>query len=221
MSKLRLAESFVSINGEGTHAGELAVFLRFCGCNLNCAFCDTKWANQEDTPYTEKTVEELVQLVQETRIQCVTLTGGEPLLQPGIDALIGALAALGYRVEIETNGSIPIKPFTDLAFRPRITMDYKLPGSGMESQMRIENFYCLHKEDAVKFVVGSQEDMARAYQIIRENALTARCTVFFSPVFGAIEPAEIVEFLKAHQLNGVRLQLQLHKYIWDPTQRGV
>ncbi len=221
MEKLKLAESFISINGEGTHAGELAVFLRFCGCNLHCSFCDTQWANETDTPYAEKAVEELVQIVQDTHIRNVTLTGGEPLLQPHVDQLIISLGALGYAVEIETNGSVPVEPFTTLAFRPRITMDYKLPCSGMEKFMLTENFYCLNKADAVKFVVGSREDMERARTIIREHALTARCSVFFSPVFGKIEPAAIVEFLKEFRMNGVRLQLQLHKYIWDPQQRGV
>lgn len=221
MKQLSLAESFVSINGEGTHAGELSVFLRFCGCNLQCGFCDTSWANAPDTPCEKKTVEELVQLVQNTHIRSVTLTGGEPLLQPDIDQLIIALGALGYRVEIETNGSVPLQPFTSLAFRPLITMDYKLPYSGMEAFMLSENFRCLQKQDAVKFVIGDKNDMERAYTVIQEHALTSQCSVFFSPVFGCIDPADMVEFLKEHRLNGVRLQLQLHKYIWDPQKRGV
>lgn len=221
MNRLKLAESFVSINGEGQYAGELSVFLRFSGCNLHCSFCDTAWANTADASYEEKTVEELVQIVQETHIRSVTMTGGEPLIQPDMDQLIIALGALGYRVEIETNGSVPIKPFTTLAFRPIITMDYKLPKSGMEEHMLKENFYCLNKKDTVKFVVGDKSDMERAYTVIREHALTARCNVFFSPVFGSMEPAEIVEFMKERKMNGVRLQLQLHKYIWDPQTRGV
>ena len=151
----------------------------------------------------------------------MTLTGGEPLLQPGIDELITALGALGYRVEIETNGSVSLQPFASLSFRPCFTMDYKLPGSGMEQTMLPENFSLLRSRDAVKFVAGSRADLERALEIIRKYGLIDRCTVFFSPVFGSIEPAEIVEFLKEHTLNGVRLQLQLHKFIWDPLQRGV
>ena len=154
-------------------------------------------------------------------MQNVTLTGGEPLLQPGIGELITALGALGYRVEIETNGSVSLQPFAGLSFRPCFTMDYKLPGSGMEAAMRPENFALLRNQDAVKFVVGSHADLERALEVIRQYALPAKCTVFFSPVFGSIEPAEIVEFLKQHTLNQIRLQLQLHKLIWDPQKRGV
>lgn len=106
MTQFSLAEAFVSINGEGTRAGELAVFLRFCGCNLACSFCDTTWANQPDVPSKQVTAEELVAYVQKTGVRNVTLTGGEPLLQPGIEILITELCALGYQVEIETNGSV-------------------------------------------------------------------------------------------------------------------
>lgn len=221
MNQFTVAETFVSINGEGVNAGALAVFIRFCGCNLSCSFCDTKWANQEDTPAQNMTAEQLVQYVQSTGIHRVTLTGGEPLLQPGIEELITALSALGYRVEIETNGSVPLEPFASLSFRPSFTMDYKLPGSGMESYMLMDNFPLLNNKDTVKFVVGDKDDLERAREVIRQYALTARCTVFLSPAFGSIEPAEIVDFLKEHTLNGVRLQLQLHKYIWDPQARGV
>ena len=221
MSQLAVVEKFVSINGEGTDAGELAVFLRFRGCNLQCSFCDTKWANTADVPAEMMETEQLVEYVRSTGIQSVTLTGGEPLLQTGIENLITALGALGYRVEIETNGSVSLAPFAALGFRPCFTMDYKLPGSGMEAAMLSENFACLRERDTVKFVVGSQEDLERAMAVVRQYALTAKCHVFFSPVFGKIEPADIVEFLKKHTLVGVRLQLQLHKYIWDPQKRGV
>lgn len=216
-----LAETYVSINGEGVYAGELTTFLRFPGCNLNCSFCDTQWANQPDTPSKEYTLQQLTQYIQDTGIHNVTMTGGEPLLQPGISELITSLGALGYRVEIETNGSVPLDEFAALSFRPHFTMDYKLPVSGMEDNMHTENFKLLHSRDTVKFVVGNRDDMDRANAIIHEYALTARCHVFFSPVYQAIEPAAIVDYMKEYKLNGVRLQLQLHKYIWDPEQRGV
>ena len=186
MNRLAVVEKFVSINGEGTHAGELAVFLRFRGCNLNCGFCDTKWANAADAPATEESAEELVEYVRQTGVQNVTLTGGEPLLQPHIGELITALGARGYRVESETNGSVALEPFAALAFRPCFTMDYKLPDSSMESAMKPENFDLLRSQDAVKFVVGSRSDLNRALEVIRQYALTAKCTVFFCPVVGAI-----------------------------------
>ena len=148
MNSYAVAEKFVSINGEGKHAGELAVFLRFRGCNLACGFCDTKWANTAAAPAVRMTTDELVAYVRETGVRNVTLTGGEPLLQPGIDELITALGALGYRVEIETNGSVSLQPFASLSFRPCFTMDYKLPGSGMEQTMLPENFSLLRRTGA-------------------------------------------------------------------------
>lgn len=221
MYSLSLAEKFVSINGEGRRAGELAVFLRFCGCNLNCSFCDTRWANSDDITAESMTEKQLVDYVLSTGIQNVTLTGGEPLLQKNIADFIAALDAHGLSVEIETNGSIPLQPFAPFPANTSITMDYKLPGSGMEPFMCLENFSYLTKKDTVKFVVGDRTDLEQAAQIICRFDLTSRCCVYFSPVFGKIHPDTIVSFMKERLLNQVRLQLQLHKYIWDPAQRGV
>ncbi len=217
----KVAEIFSSINGEGIRAGELSVFIRLCGCNLHCSYCDTSWANQPDTPFKPMTALQILQAAKETGIRNITLTGGEPLLAPGIAELIFLLSESGFSVEIETNGSIEIIGLCQLPVRPFFTVDYKLPGSGMEKHMCVKNFSYLSKEDTVKFVAGSVEDLEKALKIIRTYALTEKCHVYFSPVFGKINPAEIVEFMKTHMLNGVRLQLQLHKFIWDPMQRGV
>lgn len=217
----KVAEIFSSINGEGTRAGELAVFVRFRGCNLNCSYCDTSWVNQPDTPFTPMDKEEILGAVMETGIRNVTLTGGEPLLVPGVEEVIEILGRNGLSVEIETNGSIDLLPFDVINHRPLFTMDYKLPGSGMEDKMNLRNFELLKKNDTVKFVAGSEKDLERAAEIIRTYSLTERCHVYFSPVFGRIAPADIVEFMKKNKLNGVRLQLQLHKFIWDPMARGV
>ena len=127
----------------------------------------------------------------------------------------------GNRVEIETNGSVLLEPFAKSSFRPVFTMDYKLPDSGMERYMNRKNFAVLNGDDTVKFVAGSKNDLRRALEIIRQYQLTERCHVYFSPVFGMIEPSDIVAFMTEHGLNGVRLQLQLHKFIWDPNKRGV
>lgn len=217
----QVVEIFSSINGEGTRAGELAVFVRFRGCNLNCSYCDTSWANRCDTPFTLMTGDDIIKTVLETGIRNVTLTGGEPLLVSGIGELIEELGSRGLSVEIETNGSVFLGNFCALSHRSFFTMDYKLPDSGMEDKMELRNFGLLRKEDTVKFVAGSTNDLRRALEIIRSYSLTDRCHVYFSPVFGSIDPADIVEFMKKNQLNGVRLQLQLHKFIWDPTERGV
>lgn len=148
--KYPVVEQFVSINGEGTKAGELAVFIRFKGCNLNCSYCDTQWANRQDTPAVEKTAAELVADVCRTGIDNVTMTGGEPLLQTELAGLIKELLSAGKAVEIETNGSVSlenvraqVKHLTQerqSMERLSMTMDYKLAGSGMETFMRLQNF---------------------------------------------------------------------------------
>lgn len=221
MCVFSVAETFVSINGEGIKAGELAVFLRFCKCNLSCSFCDTRWANSNDTPTQQMTTKQLTDYVKSTGVKNVTLTGGEPLLQENIAELITELSKLGLEIEIETNGSVSLADFTSLPIRPRFTMDYKLPGSGMEEFMCLENFSYLTSNDTVKFVVGDLHDLERAADIIRTFDLTSLCHIYLSPVFGKIQPDTIVNFMKEHTLNQVRLQLQLHKYIWDPNKRGV
>ena len=220
---MKVVELFTSINGEGTRAGELAVFVRFQGCNLRCSYCDTMWANERDCAYTELTPAEITDRILATGIRNVTLTGGEPLLQPKLTKLLQALAAHPQlRVEIETNGAVSLAPFgIEAPWRPVVTMDYKLPSSGWEQAMVTENFSLLEAADTVKFVSGSLADLERARDIIEQYDLTHRCHVYLSPIFGAIEPVAMVEFMKQHRLNDVRLQIQIHKVIWDPQKRGV
>ena len=219
---MRVAEKFISINGEGVRAGELAVFVRFQGCNLRCHYCDTKWALAKDCPYEEMSPEQIHAYTKRTGIKNVTLTGGEPLLHKDMDRLLAILLAdEDLRVEIETNGAVDLKKFCACPGRPVFTMDYKLPSSGFERTMVLDNFELLSKDDTVKFVSGSTEDLERAYEIIREYDLLRKCHVYFSPVFGDIEPAEIVSFMMDHKLNEARLQIQMHKVIWDPDKRGV
>ena len=218
---LPVVEKFISINGEGAHAGELAAFIRFRGCNLSCSYCDTCWANTENAPAEYETIEELAAWVAETGIHNVTLTGGEPLLQKECGALAELLIKNGCRVEIETNGSISLERLASSEYRPVFTMDYKLPSSGMEEFMCVDNFRLLGCHDTVKFVSGSIADLEKAAELIDKYRLTERCHVFISPVFGEIDPADIVDFMEEHKMNGVRLQLQLHKFIWEPTRRGV
>lgn len=219
--RYEVVERFLSINGEGAHAGELAAFIRFKGCNLNCSYCDTSWANQSDAPFTAADADALCAWVRDSGVKNVTLTGGEPLLQENVNELIDRLLKQGSRVEIETNGSVDLSPFIGESSRPVFTMDYKLPSSGMEGAMCVENFALLNAHDSVKFVVGSTEDLERAYEIITEYLTDAPCHIFLSPVFGQIDPARMVEFMQERSLTQVRLQLQLHKFIWDPEKRGV
>ena len=219
---MRVAEKFISINGEGVRAGELAVFVRFQGCNLACHYCDTKWALAKDCPCEEMSPEQIHAYIKSTGIKNVTLTGGEPLLHKDMDWLLAILLAdQDLRVEIETNGAVNLRKFCACPGRPVFTMDYKLPSSGYEKSMVLSNFELLSPDDTVKFVSGSTEDLEKAYQIIQEYDLLRKCHVYFSPVFGDIEPVEIVNFMMDHKLNEARLQIQMHKVIWHPDKRGV
>lgn len=218
--KYKVVEKFISINGEGSRAGQLAAFIRFPYCNLNCSYCDTKYANGNDAKYDLLTCEEILNYLKENKVINVTLTGGEPLLQNDIKDLIEQLINYGYSVEIETNGSIDISPFINDK-RPIFTLDYKLPSSNMENHMNLDNYQYLNKNDVIKFVIGNIEDLNKAKFIINKYNLLDNVKVYFSPVFGKIDPKEIVDYMIKHHLNKVNLQLQLHKFIWDVNQRGV
>ena len=225
-----VVERFTSVNGEGTHAGRLAAFIRFRGCSLACSYCDTVWANRGDTPTEMLGIRDIVSFVEASPASCVTLTGGEPLMQEGIDRLLEALLADPSRyVEIETNGAVPLEYFA--ALRQRLvgmaperlsfTMDCKLPSSGMDDQMQPDNYAVLDARDTVKFVIGDEGDLTAALRTIDQHNLQERCQVYLSPVFGQMDPARIVEFMQEHGLDRTTLQLQLHKIIWPHVDRGV
>ena len=219
---LQVVEKFVSINGEGRRCGQLATFIRFAGCNLNCGYCDTAWANDRKVAFDPMTAEEVYAYIKETQVTNVTLTGGEPLLQQDMGELLELLSQdPELYVEIETNGSVLLSKFSDLENPPSFTMDYKLPSSGMERMMALENFDHLTEKDTVKFVSGSMEDLEKARELINKYKLTEKTSIFISPVFGDIKLESIVDFMKDNQMNGVNMQVQLHKIIWDPNERGV
>ncbi len=222
MAKYKVVEKFISINGESKAAGELACFIRFGGCNLCCSYCDTKWANKEDACYEEMTGEAIYDYVKATGLNNVTLTGGEPLLQENIGELIRHLSSdKSIRVEIETNGSISIRKYLHFAENVTFTLDYKLPGSGMDKYMCMENYEILRPVDTVKFVVSDRTDLDVAKEIIEKYKLTDRVTVYLSSAFSQIEPADIVDYMIDNKMNKVKLQLQMHKYIWEPDRKGV
>lgn len=224
----RVVERFVSINGESRRAGELAVFIRFAGCNLNCSYCDTAWANERDVAAQEMTGRQILDYIESTGVTNVTFTGGEPLLQPDIIELIVDIISINKKVEVETNGAVNIEPLMDMARRLSIqnelsiTLDYKCPGSGMEAHMIMENYDYLRSCDTVKMVVGSRVDLDRAREVIETYDLLERgIAVYLSPVYGQIESREIVEYMIDNRMNGVTHQLQQHKIIWDPMTKGV
>ena len=166
------------------------------------------------------TVEEIVNIALEAKIKNITLTGGEPLIHSDVKNLIDSLLKHNFEVEIETNGSVSIVPFLDLK-GISFTLDYKCPSSLEEDKMNLDNYNYLTKGDCVKFVVGDLNDLKKALYIIEKYNLILKTNCLISPVFGKIEPKQIVEFLISNNLNEVRMQLQIHKFIWDPNLRGV
>ena len=216
---MKVIELFLSVNGEGLKSGELATFVRFAGCNLRCPYCDTKYS-YENPKYIEMSIDEIISKIESFKAHNVTLTGGEPLIQKDIDILIKKLSDKGYRVELETNGSVDISKYVGLK-GVVFTLDYKGPTSLMEDKMLLDNYKYLTKNDVVKFVCGSTKDLEKARDIIIKYKLDEITNPFLSPVFGEISLEGMVDFMKENNLNHVRLQLQIHKIIWDKDKRGV
>lgn len=228
MNEFRVAEKFVSINGESRRAGELAVFIRFVGCNLNCSYCDTAWAIPGDASHEIMSLEKLLEYADTSGVTNVTLTGGEPLLQKGIEDLTAELIGRNHKVEIETNGAVSIKGMKELSDSLNltdelsITLDYKCPSSLMENRMLMDNYDYLRSYDTVKFVVGNKADLDRAKEIIEKYRLREKgIMIYFSPVYGMLEYKEIVEYMIENKMNNIRFQLQQHKIVWNPDARGV
>ena len=212
-----VTEIFASIEGEGKRTGYMATFIRLTGCNLRCTYCDTKYSYGEENKVMSE--DEIIEEVARYPWKRITLTGGEPLLQ-NIDSLVHSLALKGYEVNIETNGSIPLlaKRYVKMFY----TMDWKCPSSGENNMMSLTNLTKLEKGDVLKFVVGNTEDLDEMRRIIREKPLLyLKPLIYVSPVFGEIEPKEIVQYIKDNALEDVCVQVQLHKVIWEPDERGV
>lgn len=211
---MKVCEIFASVQGESTYAGLPCVFVRLTGCNLRCSYCDTKYAYEEGR---EMSQDEIVEAVQGYGFKLVEITGGEPLLQPDALSIISRLIGLGFSVLIETNGSADISNVDE---RATIIMDVKTPGSGMSETFRKANFEHLKKSDELKFVITCRADYEWAKNVVTKFGLSDKCTVLFSPAYGMIQPADLSKWILEDKLP-VRLNLQLHKYIYHPDQRGV
>ena len=214
-----VCEIFSSIEGEGKRSGAPCTFVRFVGCNLRCAWCDTKYSYDRNDECRDMTPSQIAAIASDMRNRCVTLTGGEPLLN--IDfamSLAEKLIGRGMEVNFETNGSISLPRLADGRESVFYTMDWKCPSSGMTTSMVEDNLGVLREQDVLKFVVADERDMAEMKTVLDSHVVKAQ--VFVSPVFGAIKPSDIVRFVLENELD-VRVQLQLHKLIWNPDKRGV
>ena len=214
---MKLNEIFESIDGEGLRTGELVTFVRLTGCNLRCNYCDTKYAFTEGFSVD---VSYILNRIKQFGNRKVTITGGEPLIHNGIADLISSMH--DYDINIETNGSVDIKPYISLP-NVLLTMDYKTKSSGENGKMLTSNIPLLRETDVLKIVMR-KEDEDEVFDLLNER--TIKSYVYLSPVFGDYEPQELVTFLKRLKNCGVdvskvRVQVQLHKIIWSPDERGV
>lgn len=230
-SRLRINEIFLSIQGESTWAGCPCVFIRLAGCHLRCSYCDTAYAFTEGNWSDAKDV---IEEVCSHSVDLVQITGGEPLLQQAVHPLISQLCDLGKTVLIETSGACDISCCDSRAIR---ILDFKTPGSGEVDRNNWSNIKYLTKRDEVKFVITDKADYDWAKEIIQEHKLQDRCNaVLLSPVMEQVpiaesdisgccglDPRELTQWIISEPPTGgpVRIQLQLHKFIWDPQTRGV
>ena len=212
---LTVTEIFHSIQGESTFAGLPCVFVRLTACDLRCAWCDTPYAFTEGR---KMTVDDVLAAVEATRCPLVEITGGEPLLQDEVYPLMAALLAGGRTVLLETGGHIGLERVPDGVVK---IVDVKCPRSGESGRTHWPNLDSLGPRDEVKFVIQDLADYEYARGVVQSRGLGARGgAVLFSPVHGVLAPRELAAWILADRLP-VRVQLQVHKYIWDATARGV
>ena len=215
---LNISEIFYSIQGEGTRAGLPCVFVRLQGCNLRCVWCDTPYALEIKQIEQIMTFQEILERINSFNCNFIEFTGGEPLVQSNSIDLMNYLIENGYTVAIETSGSKLIDKL-----HPEIIkiLDIKCPASNMSKFNKIENLKYLNKKDEIKFVISDHGDFDWAMDYIsRNNTFAITENILFSPVFGKLEPIVLSQWILATHLP-IRLQLQIHKFIWEPNKRGV
>ncbi len=209
---LKVNEIFKSIQGESTYAGIPCTFVRLAGCNLRCTYCDTNYAYYHGKEISDK---EIISKIEEHGVKCVEFTGGEPLLQEETPPLVKTLLDRGYKVLIETNGSICIGC---LDKRLTIIMDIKTPKSGMSERMNLKNLDLIKSNDEIKFVLLDESDYIWAKDMIsRHNLLDRTKKILMSPAYGILSPKLLVSWVLRDNFP-VRVQLQIHKYIWPPEE---
>ena len=211
---LKINEIYYSIQGESSHSGRPCIFIRLTYCNLRCTYCDTEHAFYEGS---NMTIDEILIYIKKWNCNLVEVTGGEPLFQKECINLLNALIDQSYEVLLETGGSLPLKNVPKNVIK---IVDFKCPSSGMEKKNLWSIVKDLQVHDEIKFVIGNKEDFEWSKNIINKYSLNDICTLFFSPVYGKLKPAQLVDWILNDNIN-VRMQLQMHKSIWPADKKGV
>ena len=211
---IKINEIYLSVQGESTHTGLPCIFIRLTGCNLRCAWCDTAYAFHEGK---NMSIDEILQKVENFGIHLVEITGGEPLMQDNVYTLMRRLIENGYKVMLETGGSISLERVPKDVIK---IMDLKCPGSGEQEKNNLDNLKLLAPHDEVKFVILDKKDYEWSRDIIKKYKINETAHVLLSPVFDKLELKEMVKWILEDRLP-VRLQTQLHKIIWDKNTIGV
>ena len=211
---LKINEIYYSVQGESTHAGRPCIFIRLTYCNLRCSYCDTEYAFYDGK---DMEITDIMSEIKRWDCNLVEVTGGEPLFQEECIDLLNELVNSNYEVMLETGGSLSISNVPKKVIK---IVDFKCPSSKMVKKNLWSIVDDLQPHDEVKFVIGNREDFDWAKDRITEYSLDKICTLLFSPTFGEIDPQQIVEWILAENLP-VRMQLQMHKMIWSPEEKGV
>lgn len=217
---LLVNEMYASLQGESTLAGRPCVLVRLTGCHLRCRWCDSE---RSFTEGTRRSVEDILEEVEQHGIPLVLVTGGEPLLQKQTPVLLARLVEAGFEVQLETSGTLP---WHELDSRVSAIVDVKCPGSGESEKNRLDLLQTLRPNDEVKFVIADRTDYEYAretvetYELGTENSVVGRGRILFSPVWGELDPEQLAQWILKDRLP-VRFQLQLHKILWGPDATGV
>ena len=211
---LKVNEIYYSIQGESTHVGRPCIFIRLTYCNLRCTYCDTEYAFYEGKDIE---IPEIMAKIKRWNCNLVEVTGGEPLFQDECIDLLNELTNQNYEVLLETGGSLSI---SDVPIEIVRIVDFKCPSSGMEKKNLWSIVNDLQPHDEVKFVIGDREDFDWAKEMLNKYSLNEKCSILFSPTFCKIDPSLIVEWILEGDIP-VRMQLQMHKHIWESEVKGV
>ena len=211
---LKINEIFKSIQGESTYMGRACTFIRLTYCNLRCSYCDTEYSFHEGE---DMSIQDIMKKIKPMKTKIVEVTGGEPMLQQNVIPLMEELLNNSYEVLLETCGAISLK---DVPAGVKKIVDFKCPSSNMKDKNLWSILDELSKDDEIKFVIGDRNDYEWTKEKISKYNLDEKWTILFSPVFNKLQLDELADWILNDNLN-VRLQLQMHKYIWDPDMRAV